>query len=119
MATPHHRRRSVVQKRREDEIEEKGEEKEKKEKEENDKKKNLVGRSKVEQGRKTCRKCVTTTMQFGTPLSFLQSSLMQISSRQITIINNYYYQPHWRGGGGQGQRQRQGQGQGQGQDAVK
>ena len=31
-------------------------------------------------------------MQFGTPPSFLQSSLMQISGRNITIINNYYYE---------------------------
>ena len=48
---------------------------------------------------------VTTTMQFGTPLSFLQSSLMQILSRNTTIINNYYY------GGGR-------RGRGQGRDQV-
>ena len=44
-------------------------------------------------------------MQFGTPLSFLQSSLMQILSRNTTIINNYYY------GGGR-------RGRGQGRDQV-
>ena len=27
-------------------------------------------------------------------------TLMQISSRQITIVNNYYYQGRWRGGPG-------------------
>ena len=39
-----------------------------------------------------------------TPLSFLHSFLTQISSRNITIVNNYYYGSGGRGGG-QGNRQ--------------
>ena len=39
-----------------------------------------------------------------TPLSFLHSSLTQISSRNITIVNNYYYGSGGRGGNRQGNK---------------
>ena len=40
--------------------------------------------------------------QFGIYNTFIlhSGSSMQISSRQITIVNNYYYQGGWRGGRG-------------------
>ena len=52
-----------------------------------------------------------------TPLSFLHSSLTQISSRNITIVNNYYYGGSGGRGGGQGNRQgnRQGKQEARGQ----
>ena len=121
--TPSPKKKNVGEKRkRDEEKEEKKGEEEKKEKEENDKKRIRRGGGRWNgRGRYVENVSVTTTMQFGTPLSFLflQSSLMQISSRQITIINNYYYQPRWRGGGGQGQPQGQHQGQCHGQDLAK
>ena len=43
-------------------------------------------------------------MQFGKPPSFLQSSLMQISGRNITIINNHYYGGSGEETGGKGNK---------------
>ena len=115
--TPSPKRKSSMaekRKREEDGVEkeerEEDEEKEEKEKE-NDKKRIRRGGAGWRGGRhvENVRLSVITTMQFGTPLLFIQSSLMQISSRNITIIHNYYYGGS--GGRGRGQGNRQGWGQ--------
>ena len=105
------KREEGVEKEEREEDEEKEEEKEEKEKE-NDKRIRRGGAG-WRGGRhvENVRLSVITTMQFGTPLLFIQSSLTQISSRNITIIHNYYYGGR---GGGQGNRQGWGQGNRQG-----
>ena len=112
----HHRKKkpTPVQKRKRGEEEEE-EEKEDKEEEEEKKKKNKRirrGGSRWNRGgRHVENVSVTTTMQFGTPLSFIQSLLMQISSRIITIVHNYYYGGYGRGQGQRSQgKRREGQG---------
>ena len=113
-----------VQKRKRGEEEEEEEKEDKEEQEEKEKKENKRirrgGSRWNREGRHVENVSVTTTMQFGTPMSFIQSLLMQISSWNITIINNYYYGGNRRdrgqGRGGQGQSRGQGrEGQGQGQ----
>ena len=109
------KREEGVEKEEREEDEEKEEEKEEKEKE-NDKKRIRRGGAGWRGGRhvENVRLSVITTMQFGTPLLFIQSSLTQISSRNITIIHNYYYGGR---GGGRGGLGRQGNRQGWGQQA--
>ena len=99
-----------------EEREEDEEKEEKEEKKENDKKRIRRGGAGWRGGRhvENVRLSVITTMQFGTPLLFIQSSLTQISSRNITIIHNYYYGGR---GGGRGGWGRQGNRQGWGQQA--
>ena len=109
--TPSPKRKSSVaekRKREEERVEkEEGEEDEEKEEKENDKKRIRRGGAGWRGGRhvENVRLSVITSMQFGTPLLFIQSSLMQISSRNITIIHNYYYGGSGGRGGGQGNRQ--------------
>ena len=90
-----------------EEDEEKEEKKKEKEEKENDKKRIRRGGAGWRGGRhvENVRLSVITTMQFGTPLLFIQSSLMQILSRNITIIHNYYYGGSGGRGGRQGNRQ--------------
>ena len=92
-----------AQKRKRGEEEEEEEKEDKEEEEEKEKEENKrIGRGGSRWnrgGRHVENLSVTTTMQFGTPMSFIQSLLMQISSRNITIINNYYYRGNGRGRG--------------------
>ena len=111
MAEKRKREEEGVEKEEREEDEEKEEEKEEKEME-NDKRIRRGGAG-WRGGRhvENVRLSVITSMQFGTPLLLIQSSLTQISSRNITIIHNYYYGGR---GGGQGNRQGWGQGNRQG-----
>ena len=108
MAEKRKREEERVEKEEGEEDEEKEEKEKEKEEKEKDKKRIRRGGAGWRGGRhvENVRLSVITTMQFGTPLLFIQSSLTQISSRNITIIHNYYY-----GGRGGGQGNRRGWGQ--------